>query len=221
MIRNGRPFVTRTYVVGGRSYAHVYAGVSFRGAVYYRYVPPRFYAPGFYLWVGRPWYAPVRFSWGWGPWFGFSGYYFTPYPAYVDASLWLTDYMIAQNLQASYEAQQAAAAQGGYGYAPPPPDQGYATPLSPELKQAIDDEVRAEMARESGAANNPQGAPYAAAPSGDQPPDALDPNIRTFIVSSGRQRAAGQRHRVPAGRRRCAHAHRRHTGCQRQSFACW
>src|SRR5262249_23494052 len=123
MIRGGRPFVTRTYVVNGRSYAHVYVGAPYRGVVYYRYLPPRYYAPGFYVWVGRPWVAPITFTWGWGPWYGYYGYYFRPYPTYVDASLWLTDYIIAQNLQASYEAQQAAAAQG---YPPPPPDPGYA-----------------------------------------------------------------------------------------------
>jgi hypothetical protein len=55
-----------------------------------------------------------------------------------------------------------------------------ATALTPETKQAIADEVKAQLAAEQAAASSPQAA---AAPSNDQLPEALDPKVRTFIVS--------------------------------------
>jgi len=56
--------------------------------------------PRFYVWAYNPWARPVYWSWGWGraPWF--YGGYFAPAPYYVSASLWLTDFIIAENLRA-------------------------------------------------------------------------------------------------------------------------
>jgi len=104
--RNGQPYMRRTYVAGGRSYAAVYHGFYYGGRAYYGYVPGFFYAPAFYAWAYNPW-APVAFAWGWGaaPWYDYSAYYFAPYPAYPGPAFWLTDYVIAQSLQAAYEAQ--------------------------------------------------------------------------------------------------------------------
>ena len=56
--------------------------------------------------------------------------------------------------------------------------------LTPEVKQAIADEVKAELAAEKDEAAAPAQANNAA-PSGDQVPAALDPKTRTFIVSAG------------------------------------
>ena len=42
------------------------------------------------------------------PWYGYYGYYFNPYPAYATAALWMTDYVISQNLQNAYSAQAEA-----------------------------------------------------------------------------------------------------------------
>jgi len=100
-----------------------------------------------------------------------------PYPA-----LWLTDFLLAETLRASYEAQASANAQAE---AAPPVyvsngANANASALTPETKQAIADEVKAQLAAEQAAANNPQPA---AAPSNDQVPEALDPKVRTFIVS--------------------------------------
>ena len=67
--------------------------------------------------------------------------------------------------------------------------------LTPEVKQAIADEVKAEIAAERDAAAAQASAPAAAAaPAADSsqsasatpaevPPDALNPNLRTFIVA--------------------------------------
>jgi hypothetical protein len=198
LTRNGRTYYQRTYVVGGRSYARVYRGYDYRGVRYYGYAPGYYYHPVFYGWAYNPWVAPVYYSpvaWGWAgtPWFGFYGGFFTPYPVYPTAALWLTDYLIAANLQAAYQAQAEANAAAGQAYqggqqAPPdnsgpPPGEGPAasnqTPLSPEVKQAIADEVRQQLAAEKAAAASPQ-----AAPASDQVPDALNPAERVFVVSA-------------------------------------
>ncbi len=175
LVRNGAPYIQRTYVTSYGSYARVYRGAYYHGFLFYRYVPPFFFAPGFYGWAFAPWGAGIGFNWGWGPWFGRYSYYFTPYPYYLDASMWLTDYAIAQQFQESYNAGYYA---GQQGYAPP--DQSSYAPLTPELKQAIDDEVKAQLAEESSAAANPS-----AMLSSEATPDALNPQIRTFIVSTG------------------------------------
>ncbi len=107
---------------------------------------------------------------------------------YATASLWLTDYLIAANLQAAYEAQaaaNAAAANAAAANAPPPAEgaaeAGAQTPLTPEVKQAIADEVQRQLAAKKAAAAAPQGA--APAPTADQVPDALNPAERVFVVA--------------------------------------
>jgi hypothetical protein len=192
--RGGRAYYQRTYVVGGRSYARVYRGYDYRGVRYYGYAPGYYYHPRFYGWAYNPWVRPVYYgpaAWGWAgtPWFGFYGGFFTPYPVYASASLWLTDYLIAADLQAAYQARLDANAAAGGGEAPAPaenyapPSGGPAassqTPLSPEVKQAIADEVQQQLAAENVAAANPQ-----ATPSSDQVPDALNPAERVFVVAS-------------------------------------
>jgi len=189
--RGGRAYYQRTYVAGGRSYARVYRGYEYRGVRYYGYAPVYYYHPRFYGWAYHPWVAPVYYgpaAWGWvgTPWFGVYGAYFRPYPAYATASLWLTDYLIAANLQAAYQARlEANAAAGqtpGYDSGAPPSEGSVAnnqTQLSPEVKQAIADEVRQQLAAEQAAAANPQ-----AEPSSDQLPDALNPGERVFVVAS-------------------------------------
>ncbi|MFZ0968707.1 MAG: hypothetical protein WAN13_10575 [Candidatus Acidiferrales bacterium] len=108
--RNGQPYMRRTYVAGGGSYAAVYHGFYFGGRVYYGYVPGYYYAPGFYGWAYAPWGVPVTFAWGWGaaPWYGYDAYYFAPYSYYAGPAFWLTDFVIAQSLQAAFEAQAGA-----------------------------------------------------------------------------------------------------------------
>ncbi|MGA8234274.1 MAG: hypothetical protein WB795_22550, partial [Candidatus Acidiferrales bacterium] len=108
--RNDRSFIRRTYVVGGRSYACVYGRSFYRGGYFNSYVPGYYFAPAFYGWAYNPWAAPVYWGWGWGaqPWFGYYGYYFAPYAYYPAPAFWLTDYLIAANLQAAFEAQAEA-----------------------------------------------------------------------------------------------------------------
>jgi hypothetical protein len=196
--RGGHPYMRRSYYYGGRSYAYAYRGYYYGGVPYYGYVPPVYYAPAYYGWAYNPWAAPVAYGWGWGgsPWYGYYGYYFTPAPVYPTPALWITDYLLAANLQAAFEARatanasaaaaaddQAAAGGGGGG--------GGQAGLSPEVKQQIADEVRAQIAAEKEAAAHPEpaGAVSSTAPAGgaqtgtDVLPAALDPALRTFIVS--------------------------------------
>ena len=141
---NGRDYNRRSYYYHGRAYDRYYRGYYYGGVYMNVYAPGYYYGPGFYGWAYNPWYAPVAYSWGWGgaPWFGFYGAYFTPYPVYASASFWLTDYLISTSLQAAYQANQEAALaaqQNAAGQAP----------LTPETKQMIADEVKAELALEN------------------------------------------------------------------------
>ncbi|WP_433974267.1 hypothetical protein [Tunturiibacter lichenicola] len=104
--------VQRTYLEGGVSHSRVYRTYTYRGVVMHEYVAPVRYAPAFYGWAATPWPAPVTYAWGWSgqPWYVSGGAMFTPYPVYSGASLWLTDYLLAANLQAAYAQQGAAAA---------------------------------------------------------------------------------------------------------------
>ncbi len=156
-------FAHRTYYVNGRAYDRFYARYEYRGAVLEVYAPVRYYPPAFYGWAyNTPW-APVPYAWGWAgdPWYGYYGAYFTPYGVYPNASLWLTDYLIAQSLQGAYQAQldaQIALTQ------PSPPGQ---VALTLEVKQAIANEVQREVALENAEAqSNLQNADFNAQSSG-------------------------------------------------------
>ncbi|HEY6321534.1 MAG TPA: hypothetical protein VJA16_08260 [Thermoanaerobaculia bacterium] len=187
--RNGRSYVQRTYVVGGRTYVSVYRSYSYGGYGFYGYAPAYYYHPVFYGWAYNPWGAPVVYgpaAWGWAgaPWYGYYGGYFAPYPAYASASQWLTDYLLAANLQAAYAANaeaQAAAANGPGAPAAgdPAATASRQTQLSPEVKQMIAEEVKQQLAAAQSSATS-----KGAVPSGDQLPDALNPAERIFVVSS-------------------------------------
>ena len=102
--------------------------------------------------------------------------------------MWLTDYLIAAALQAAYQAQAEANAAAVATAANPVPSAGaaaeasYQTPLTPEIKQAIADEVQRQLAAEKASAAAPQQA--APPPTADQVPDALNPAERVFVVAS-------------------------------------
>jgi len=183
--RQVRPgYISRTYVGGGRSYPRVYREFRYHNVLYYRYVPAVYYGPGFYAWAVTPWGPSVRYAWFGlatpAPWFGFYAGYFTPYPTYASPDLWLTDYLLAENLRLAYESQQAG--NGGQALPPPNVQPGPAT-LSPEMKALIADEVRQQLAAEKAAAVQPtSSSPQQPAPGADQPPPAL--NQRFFVVSS-------------------------------------
>lgn len=181
IVVHNRPYVQRTYVVNNVTYTRVYRTYSYRGVAYYQYVPVAYYRPVFYGWVYSPWPAPIHYRWAWhsDPWYGYYSSYFVPYAVYPTASLWLTDYLLAENLKLAYQAQAQANI-----LAVPPTAGGntYAPQLTPEVKQAIAEEVRQQLAAEQQAAAAPNPQPLAS--SSTEVPSALDPRKRVFVVSS-------------------------------------
>lgn len=142
---HGREFGHRTYYYHGRVYDRYYGRYYYHGDYVNVYAPGYYYAPAFYGWAYNPWAAPITYAWGWGgnPWYGYYGGYFTPYPVYASASLWLTDYLIANSLSAAYQAQEDANAANAAAL------QSGAAPLTPETKQLISEEVQREIALEN------------------------------------------------------------------------
>ena len=188
--RDNHVFVSRTIIINNRTEVRVYEHERYRGIIYYRYVPAFYFRPAFYGWFFSPWRVGISFEWGWGPWFGFYAGYFQPYPVYTAPNYWLTDYLISENLRLAYENQQLEAANQNY-YNNPPPDQGYQqapVTLSPEVKQAIADEVARQLAEAQAEAQQGGGQlPPPTDSNGDVIPPALDPQMSTFIVSSNIQ----------------------------------
>ena len=165
--RNGHTYYQRTYWEHGHAYARAYRGYDYRGVRYYGYVPAYRYRPAFYGWAYNPWPGPVYYNWGWGPAPAFYGGYFAPAPYYPTASLWLTDFLLAEDLKQDYEARQEAAVRAEEDRAGEPPQQSELVPeggqqnpsagqLSPEVKQMIDAEVQRQLAEERADAQSPQ-----------------------------------------------------------------
>jgi hypothetical protein len=176
--RGGRGYVQRPYSYHGHEYAmrgYYYHGGyyhNYYGRYYYHgmyvnpYYPAYYYGAGYYGWVYNPWAAPISYGWGWGgnPWYGYYGAFFTPYPVYASASLWLTDYMISQSLQASYQAAVDAKIQAAALSNP--------APLTPDVKQLIADEVRRQVALENSESAGAKGGE----------PDAASSSIQRMLT---------------------------------------
>jgi len=227
--RGGRTYVSRTVVVNNVSYTSVYRSYSYGGyCCYYGYTPAYYYGPAYYGWAYNPWPAPVYYGWGWGgaPWYGYYGGYFAPYPTYPSAAFWLTDYLLSASLQAAYQAHAAANAAAAENASGQPAEQPAEQPqgngggdasaassgavtLTPEVKAAIAEEVKAQLAAEQAAAAKPaatsassaqgQGSATTSQASGEVPP-ALDPARRTFIVDTDLEVSAdGQECQLSSG----------------------
>jgi hypothetical protein len=159
----------------------------------YHYLPAVYFAPDFYGWAYYGWASPVYYPWGWAgfPWYRYYGPYFAVAPFYSGASLWLTDYVLGEILANAYQMQQGdsnappdesagalnpfpgpGAADGGTAYAQAD------SPITPELKQAIADEVQQQLSYESAAAGQPDQAPTLSGL-----PQAMQPG-HDFVVST-------------------------------------
>jgi hypothetical protein len=176
MVHN-QAFVQRTYYSHGQAYARVYRPYTYQGTVLDMYTPTRFYRPAFYAYAYSPWITPVSYSWGWAgsPWFGFYGGYFSPYRVYAGPAFWLTDYLFAMTLQEAYQERMDANLQGG-GYAA-----GGPIGLTPEVKQAVADEVHRQLDMEAAEGQSMT----ANAGAGDVMAPVFADNIpHVFVVSS-------------------------------------
>jgi hypothetical protein len=222
--RGGHSYYSRTYYYGGSYHTSVYRGYYWGGHAYYGFHAGFWFHPGFYAWGYHPWGSPLYWGvglWGWGgsPWWGFYGGWFRPYPYYAAPAYWLTDYLVAAELQSAYAARQeavadavaadasAAANSGDGGGSAPAASASSTVTLSPEVKEAIADEVKAELAAQQAEAaqngstqtgstqtgsaqtggpapNSGSDSQAAATPANSTPerPPALDPARRTFVV---------------------------------------
>jgi hypothetical protein len=146
---HGHEFGHRTYWDHGRRYDRFYGRYPYHGVYLEMYSPVAYYPPAFYGWAYNPWVAPIAYApaaWGWvgAPWYGVYGAaWFTPFPVYASASLWLTDYMISSTLAAAYAANAAANAQAQAALA------ADAAPLTPDVKNLIAQEVQRQIAVEN------------------------------------------------------------------------
>jgi len=193
--RGGRTYVSRTYVVGGRTYVNVYRSYGYGGyCCYYGWAPAYYYGPAYYGWAYNPWPAPVYYGWGWGgaPWYGYYGPYWAPYPVYPSAAFWLTDWMIAASLQAAYAARAEANAQlsplapdlelvaslGAF----PVPDETKVT-MTKEVKDQLAEEIKAQLGADQADASKSGNASSGGQAAGNEPPPALDPKRPIFVVN--------------------------------------
>ena len=145
----GRQYAVRNYYVGGRAFPRYYRSYGYRGVFFDAYAPGVYYSPYYYGWAYNPWAAPVSYSWGWGRggWNGYYSGYFTPYASYPSANLWLTDYIVAQTLEASYrERSESARAAGMQFNDQAPPQQAV---MTPEIKALIAEEVQRQLSYEA------------------------------------------------------------------------
>jgi len=181
-------YVSRTYVEGGRTSVVVYRAYTYRNTVYYRYVPPVYYRPAFYRWARDPWASPVIYRWKWSadPWYVRYGGYFEPSPSYPTAALWLTDFLLAQNLKRAYESRQ------GETDDIPPDTPPALTPreggsqdvkLSPELKLAIAEEVKRQLEAANLAAEEKKKDGANSDAGVNEKTSPLDPKQKIFVVS--------------------------------------
>ena len=167
----GHEFGQRTFYDHGRAYDRFYGRYPYRGGYLEVYAPARFYPVGFYGYAYAPWAAPVPYAWGWGaaPWYGYYGGYYAPYPVYPAPNYWLADFVIAASLAAAFEVAAASADAAPMQAAPwlddspllsasrwladqligpAAADALSATPMSPDVKQAVADEIKAAVERE-------------------------------------------------------------------------
>jgi len=205
--RGGRAYAYgyRGYYWGGRPY-YGWAPAYYWGPAYYGWAYNPWPAPVYYGWGwgGAPWYGYYGAYWAPYPVYPSAAFWLTDFflaaalqAAYasqaeaaaengelvppqfgqessdVIASLWSSDPLVAANLASAYGSNAymlGAAASSG----------SSAPPLTKEIKDAIADEIKGQIAAEKTAAANKDNAS-----GGDNgPPAALDPNIRYFVVAN-------------------------------------
>ena len=194
--RNGQTYLQRTYTVNGRTYACVYRDHIYGGVHYPEYVPTHYYRPGFYNYAYARWPAPVTYQWGWSsqPWGVAYGAYLVPAPSYPAPAFWITDYVLAADVQNAYAARQDVSAvspgleePGDQVPSAPSPDSNeVSAQVAGQVSVQVKGQIAAEVESEIGMEAKQSSQPSASAPpaDADSPPAALDPSQRLFVVSS-------------------------------------
>lgn len=194
VVADNRTYVQRTSIVNQRIITNTYVGYNYGGVTLTHFVTPVFYSPAFYGWAYYPWAAPIHFGFGWfgAPWYVGPNPYFVAYPVYPGAAFWLTDYMLGETLATAYQlradaltnedndAEYAADATSSDDFDQPDNLQADATtPITPELKDQIAEEVKQQIEYD----NYTAAAPIHET-SYDELPAVLGQPNHLFIVSS-------------------------------------
>jgi hypothetical protein len=192
----GHPMDHRTFVVQGKVFHAFYRPYNYGGTTLDVYAPTRFYDPAFYQGATTAFPKPVGYTWGYAtqsaPWFSYYKGYFAPDQTYASPQAWLADFVLGASLAVAYTT------------APPtsqPPPAAAATPVTPEVKRALADEIDHQVKQESleaqaNAQNRdpPPGAGGVVQELADRQPhvfvvasdlDLVDPSGRRCSVSEG------------------------------------
>jgi hypothetical protein len=194
VVHNNQTYIQRTVVSHNRIVTNMYVGYGFGGVALIHYVSPVFYSPAFYGWAFYPWASPINYSWGWlgAPWYAGPNPYFVAYGAYPSASLWLTDYYLGQTLADAFDERHELLGDNGDdsdlsaddNLSDDPDGTDYVrasvtTPITPEIKAAIAEEVKEQIAAENSAAAQPEKAT-----SYGELPSTLGTVNHVFVVAS-------------------------------------
>jgi flagellar motor protein MotB len=197
IVVGNRTYVQRTTIINQRITTNTFVAYNYGGVALTHFVAPVFYSPAFYGWAYYPWAAPVRFGFGWfgAAWYVAPNPFFTAYPVYPSAAFWLTDYMLGETLATAYQLHEdalasetndaeytadAASSDGMHDGDQPDMLQADATtPITPELKAQIAEEVKQQIEYDNYTSANPTHET-----SYDELPTVLGQPNHLFIVSS-------------------------------------
>jgi len=169
-------YTQRTYVEHNTTYVRVYNervyGVY---GAYPVYVSPYYYGPAYYGYYYNPWAVNVAWGWGGYPGYGYYGAYFAPSPYYASPGAWMADYIIAENLKASYADREAAAADRQAAAS-----DREAAEAQTAAPQPIPAEVRSAYVQQVQTAIQEQAAEASGKAVPAQVPPALSPDFKVF-----------------------------------------
>jgi hypothetical protein len=176
----GHTYNHRTFYVQGKVFHQLYRPYSYGGTNLDVYATSRYYEPKFYEWATSHQNTAQPFTWTYAtnspPWFAHYKGYFTPDSSYTSPTLWLTDFLLASSLSSHYQNNAQTASDL-------PPADGSAG-ITPEVKQAVAEEVKWQVKQESTEAqqNAQHREPQAGA--GSVVNEISDRQQHTFVVDS-------------------------------------
>ena len=142
----GHDFARRTFYYQGKTYSNSYRSYRYNGSRITVYAPSRYYSRAFYGWLFNMWSFFFIYDWDWAgePWVSFDSGYFAPSPTYASASLWLTDYLLSNELAVAYEVRRVN------GTLPTVAAAATSAPaITAEVKQKIANEIKVQIQLEN------------------------------------------------------------------------
>jgi hypothetical protein len=153
----GATYLRRSYLTGHSQLVRIYRAYDDHGQRHYRYIPAWSYPAAFYDWTRKPWYPPVIYRWFPNPprWLNAYGHYCTASLVNLHVSDWIVDYLFIGIFDDANEIDGEGSGSDASAAAPQDSGDGdtvYAgtdTLITPELKQAIADEVQQQLNEEA------------------------------------------------------------------------